>query len=125
MAHTCRDPNRATQCRAHSVAANSRSFRDVARVWRYTPPTVTKKTCRTYLATSLCQCRKEIALQKRIALHGGVAATLTPIALHCATKARRGAVGASRRSQCLSVCIVDILNTLQKLGNVPSINDCV
>ena len=28
----------------------------------------------------------EMSLQKRIALHGGVAAILTPIALHCATK---------------------------------------
>ena len=34
-----------------------------------------------------CQrCRGKISLGKRIALHGGVAATLTPIALHCATK---------------------------------------
>ena len=47
----------------HSVAANSR-----------------------YLATALSLCRWKKSLQKRIALHGGVAATLTPIALHCATK---------------------------------------
>ena len=30
--------------------------------------------------------RGNFCLQKRIALHGGVAATLTPIALHFATK---------------------------------------
>ena len=35
-----------------------------------------------------CQCRGEVSLQNRIALHGGVAATLTPIALRCATKYR-------------------------------------
>ena len=33
-----------------------------------------------------CQCRGEISLQERIALHEGVAATLTPIAVNCATK---------------------------------------
>ena len=34
-----------------------------------------------------CQkCRRKIAFRKRIALYGGVSATLTPIALHCATK---------------------------------------
>ena len=54
MAHTCCDPDRATQCRAHSVAANSRSFRDVARVSRHsvTPPTVTKETL-SYLSCHL------------------------------------------------------------------------
>ena len=30
MSHTCCDPNRVTQCRAHSVAADSRSFTDLA-----------------------------------------------------------------------------------------------
>ena len=45
------------------------------------------RPCCTYLATPPPrQCRKEISLQTRIALHGGAAATLTPIALHCATK---------------------------------------
>ena len=38
---------------------------------------------------ALSLCRNEICLQKRIALHRGVAATLTPIALHCATKLQR------------------------------------
>ena len=37
VAHTCCDPSRATQCRAHSVAADSRSFTGVAGVSRYTP----------------------------------------------------------------------------------------
>ena len=41
---------------------------------------------RTYLATPLSLFRWEIPLQKRIVLHGGVAAALTPIALHHATK---------------------------------------
>ena len=38
MAHPCGDPNRATQCRAWSVASNSRRIRDVAPKSRYTPP---------------------------------------------------------------------------------------
>ena len=38
VAHTWCDPNRATQCRAHNVAADSRSLRDVAGMSRYTPP---------------------------------------------------------------------------------------
>ena len=37
LAHTCWDPNRATQCRAHSAAADSRNFRDVAGMSHYTP----------------------------------------------------------------------------------------
>ena len=53
VAHRCCDPCRAIQCRAQSVAANSRSLRDVAGVSRYTPPTLTKRPCRTYLATPL------------------------------------------------------------------------
>ena len=38
MAHPCGDPNRATQCRALSVASNSRRTRDVAPNSRYTSP---------------------------------------------------------------------------------------
>ena len=37
-------PGRATQCRTHNVAANFRSFRDVAGVSRYIPHTPPKKT---------------------------------------------------------------------------------
>ena len=37
VAPHCCDPCRTTQCRAHSVAANSRNFRDVAGVSRYIP----------------------------------------------------------------------------------------
>ena len=37
MAHTC-EPIRAAQCRTPSVAAHSRSFRDVAGMSRYPPP---------------------------------------------------------------------------------------
>ena len=49
------DPNRATQCRAHSVAADSRNFRDVAGMSRYTPPEdrvapVFPPRCRSLLA---------------------------------------------------------------------------
>ena len=51
-----------------------------------TPPP--KNSCRTYLATPLSLCCGEICLQNRIALDGGVAATPTPIALHCFTKVR-------------------------------------
>ena len=86
VAHTCSDPNRATQCRAHNVATDSRSFRDVARGCRATPlQRSQKRPCRTYLATPLSVLQGHF-LAKRIALHGGVAATLTPIALRCATK---------------------------------------
>ena len=53
---------------------------------RYTPPTLTKKRpCRTHLATPLSVSRGNF-LAKRIVLHGGVAATLAPIAPHCSTK---------------------------------------
>ena len=73
---------------AHTmVAANSCNFRDVAGVSRYTPPTLTKKTL-SHLSCHPRQCCRAISLQRWIALHGGVAATLTPIALHCATKIR-------------------------------------
>ena len=73
---------------AHTVshATNPRNFRDVEGVSRYIPHPPKDRPCRTYLATPPSLCRGESSLQKRIALHGGVAATLTPIALHCATK---------------------------------------
>ena len=49
VAHRCCDP-----CRAHSVAANSRNFGDVAGVSRYSLPTITKNdTVATHLATPL------------------------------------------------------------------------
>ena len=88
MAHHCCDPCRATQCRAYSAAANSRSFQDVAGMSRCIPHATPKNSCRTYLATPLSLCCGEICLQNRIALDGGVAATPTPIALHCFTKVR-------------------------------------
>ena len=84
--HHCCDPCGATQCRAHGFAANSLNFRDVAGVSHYASQTPQKRPCRTYLATPLSLCRRRSSLQKRIALHGSVAATLTPTALHCATK---------------------------------------
>ena len=55
----CCDLCRVMQCRAHSVAAHPSP----------SPP----------------MCRGEMSLQKWIVLHGGVATTLTSIALHCAT----------------------------------------
>ena len=53
-------------------------------------PTLAMSGHGSCLATPLSQslCREEACLQKRLALHGGVAATLTPIAPHCATKTR-------------------------------------
>ena len=93
----CCDPNRATQCRAHNVAADSRSFRDVIEMPRNTPtkhrvapafPPPWRSCVRCVLERGevshwKCQrCRRNISFRKRIALHGGVAATLTPIALH-------------------------------------------
>ena len=55
---------------------------------RYTPPTANphKKDPVAPILPPPCECRGDISSQKRIALHGGVAATLTSIALHCATK---------------------------------------
>ena len=105
VAHTCSDPNRATQCRAHNVAADSRSFRDVTGMSRYTPPkdrvapvfptppvavvfgVFWKDKNRRKIAGGGCHTGSvKISFRQWIALHGGVAATLTPIALHCATK---------------------------------------
>ena len=75
VAHTCWDPFCATQCRAHSVAATSRNFRDVEGVSRYFPHTLPKKDPVAPILpppchTSLSLWRGEISLQKRIALHG-------------------------------------------------------
>ena len=55
VAHQCGDPNRATQCRAQSVASNSRRIRDVAPKSRYTPPNqgvapFSGPPCRTFLS---------------------------------------------------------------------------
>ena len=55
MAHPCGDPNRATQCRAQSVAANSRRIGDVAPKSRYTTPNqgfapFSGPPCRTFLS---------------------------------------------------------------------------
>ena len=55
VAHPCGDPNRATQCRAQSVASNSRRIRDVAPKSRYTPPNqgvapFSGPPCRTFLS---------------------------------------------------------------------------
>ena len=75
VSHHCCDPCRrcrATQCRAHGVAANSRNFRDVTGVSR-TFPLPTRRPCRTYLATPLSLRRGESCLNKCIALHRGVA----------------------------------------------------
>ena len=85
-----------------SVASNSRRIRDVAPKSRYTPP---KSRCRTFLRTALSHFlsfaarggprggwragggyRGIFGFRKRIALQGGVAATVTPVALLCATK---------------------------------------
>ena len=83
--------------RRFTAVVVSRAFRksltaifEMLRGCRATPPmhqvTPKEKHCRTHLATPLSPCRAEACLQKRIALHRGVAATLTPIALHCATQ---------------------------------------
>ena len=108
VAHTCCAPNRATQCRAHIVPATSRGFRDVAGMSRSTPPPPKHHVAPVFpppvaivfgvfwrerrLGVTLevshwkCQkCRGKISFRKWIALHEGVATTLTPIALHCAT----------------------------------------
>ena len=55
MAHPCGAPNRATQCRAWSVASNSRRIRDVAPNSCYSPPNqgvapFSGPPCRTFLS---------------------------------------------------------------------------
>ena len=60
---------------------------DVAGVLRQIPhPPSKKNDLVATILPPLCHCG-ESSLQKRIALYGGVAATLTPMALHCASKA--------------------------------------
>ena len=79
VSHHCGDPCRATQCRARSFAANPRNFKDVAGMSRYIPPRPPQKKDPVApmmpLVTPLSLCRGEISLQKRIALHRGLAAT--------------------------------------------------
>ena len=100
VAHPCGDPNRATQCRAQSVASNSRQ-RCRAKIALHPP----KSRCRTFLRTPLSHfplirsrrgARRAgggycgtLGFRKRIALQGGIAATVTPVALLCATKLQR------------------------------------
>ena len=74
----------ALQCHAHSAATNSRNFRDVAGGVALHPSNPYKKDPVAPILPPCCQRRKSLA--ERIALHRGVAATLTPIRLHCATK---------------------------------------
>ena len=72
-------------CVAHTVSQQIPAILEMSRGCRAAPSLPSKKRpCRTYLATLLSLCRRRSSLQKRIALHGGLAATLTPIALHCA-----------------------------------------
>ena len=87
MAHTCCDPLIARHSVAHRV---SQQIPAVLEMWRggvpLHPSNPRGKDPVAPILPPPCQCRGEISLQKRIALHGGGAATLTPIALHCATK---------------------------------------
>ena len=72
---------------AHTMSQQIPAILEMSRGCRATSPIpLQNRPCHTYLATPLSLCRRESSLQKRITLHGGVAATLTPIALHCATK---------------------------------------
>ena len=89
--HHCCDPCRATRCRTHNVAANFCKFQDVAGMSRYTPMHPKKDPVASVLPPHChneyfnCQrCRGSISKRKRIALHGGGAATLSHVALHCA-----------------------------------------
>ena len=72
---------------SRTVSQQIPAILEMSRGCRATSPIPTKKRpCRTYLATPMSLCRGKSLLQKRIAFFGGVAATLTPMALHCATK---------------------------------------
>ena len=91
---------------AHTVSQQIPAISEVSRGCRATSPIPPKKRpCRTYLATSLSLCRGKSSLQKRIALHGGVAATLTPIALHCATKWRVSVPDLAGEEVCARECV--------------------
>ena len=106
MAHPCGDPNRATQCRAFECRIkfpqNQRcrtkialhpANKDVTHFSR--PP------CRTFLSFAAGRgqggvsrragggYRGTFGFRKRIALQRGIAATVTPVALLCATKLHR------------------------------------
>ena len=105
MAHPCGDPNRATQRRAESVASNSRRIRGVAPN-RATPPNqgvapfsgprpshfpVSFAAARGSGRGGVCrgglvEVSRRFWVPERIALQGGVAATVTQVALLCATK---------------------------------------
>ena len=60
----------------------------------FTPQPSQERPCLTLLATPCQRCRGSISKRKRIVLYGGVAATLSRVAFHCATKS-----GSSKSAQ--------------------------
>ena len=111
VAHPCGDPNRATQCRAQSVASNSRRIRDVAPKSRYTPPNqgvapFSGPPCRTFLSFAAGRGRGGLAegiaallgSENGSRYRGGIAATVTPVALLCATKTQK-----TKKNRCLGI----------------------
>ena len=114
VAHTRSDPNRATRFRAHGVAADSRNSRGVTRMSRYTPTKdcvapVFPPPCRSCVQSVLEReknrrkigwGRSRTGSARGVAgkclpengsrYTGPLAATLTPIALPCATKMQGG-----------------------------------
>ena len=76
VAHMCCGPNRATQCRARSVAPNSRNFRDVAGMSRYTP----RKDRVAPVFPPLCRSCVRSVLERRtdVRLEGGGVALEVP-----------------------------------------------
>ena len=90
VAHDCGYPLSRYTCRATRVAAEFLDLRafcrcstGVAPVSRYTPP----KILVSHLPPPCAgRCRTEMWVWKGVALHGGVAATVAGVPLHCATK---------------------------------------
>ena len=81
VAHDCGYP-----CRATRVAADFLDFIAFCRCSTGVALHPLKFWCRTSPPPCAGRCRTEIWVLKGVALHGGVAATVAGVALHCATK---------------------------------------
>ena len=87
VAHDCGYPLSRYTCRATRVAADFLDFRAFCRCSSGVAPHPLK-TLVSHLSPPPIpgRCRTEIWVWKGVALHGGVAATVAGVALHCATK---------------------------------------
>ena len=88
VAHDCGYPLSRYTCRATRVAAD---FLDFIAFCRCSTGVALHplKILVSHLSPIPGRCRTEIWVRKGVALHGGVAATVAGVALHCATKVSR------------------------------------